>query len=183
MKITHISRLVHSVVSVHVIAVCAVLLCGLAALPALAQTNASHTSSVGTWNVDMTQSTFGSDLAPKSITLTILEDTPQLLSWRVEIVDDQGKPFSYSWSGPKDGTMHPIKGPDGRQIGEESAKEDHDALIRRGGDATEGSSFEGHATMSADGNTLTDIITTKAKDGKTTTATTVMHRVPAAGEK
>ena len=179
MKIAYISRLVRSVVSVYGVT-------SVRAGPARRPSGAARacpdqrvTHFIGR-HMDRGHEAEHLRLGPGTEvdTLTILKDTPQLLSWRVEGVDDQGKPFSYSWSGPKDGTMHPIKGQDGGQIGEESAKEDHDALIRRGGDATEGSSFEGHATMSADGNTLTDVIATKAKDGKTTTGTTVMHRAP-----
>ena len=39
-------------------------------------------SQVGTWNLDIGTSAFGSESVPKSITVWILKDTPQLLSWR-----------------------------------------------------------------------------------------------------
>jgi len=51
-----------------------------AAVSALAQTNASKASTVGTWKVDLQHSQLGPGPAPKSITLTILKDTPQMES-------------------------------------------------------------------------------------------------------
>ena len=77
---------------------------------ALAQTNASKASAVGTWKIDLKQSTFGSEPPPKSVTLTIIKDTPEASAWRVDIVDAAGKSVSYSWSGPVDGTPQPLKG-------------------------------------------------------------------------
>src|SRR3954469_6834585 len=86
------------------------------------QTNASKASPVGTWKLDLTQSTFGSEPAPKSLTLTILKDTPQLFSWRVDVVDAKGVAFSYSWSGPTDGSMQPVTGPKGEAMGKQGLK-------------------------------------------------------------
>ena len=79
------------------------------AMTANAQTNKNHASAVGTWKLDVTHSDFGPGPAPKSVTITILADTPQMLSWRVKYVDDKGKSLAYSWSGAADGSMHPLK--------------------------------------------------------------------------
>ena len=68
--------------------VSAVFACTLLAISAWAQ---SKQSQLGTWNMDLSQSDFGSDAAPKSVTLTVLKDTPEMLSWRVHVVDDKGK--------------------------------------------------------------------------------------------
>jgi len=84
---------------------------------------------------------------------------------------------SYSWSGPVDGTLQPLKGADGQVIGKESLKRDGDALLRHGEDPSDGSSFDSRATMSADGNTITDVTTMKSKDGKTSKTTSVYRRV------
>jgi hypothetical protein len=148
----------------------------LSASLALAQTNASKASAVGTWKMDLKQSTFGSEPPPKSVTLNIIKDTPDASEWRVEVVDNAGKPVSYSWSGPVDGTLQPLKGADGQVIGRESLKRDGDALLRHGEDPSDGSSFDSRATMSADGNTITDVTTMKSKDGKTAKATAVYRR-------
>ena len=143
---------------------------------ALAQTNASKASAVGTWKMDLTQSTFGSEPPPKSVTLNIIKDTPEASAWRVDVLDTAGKPVSYSWSGPVDGTLQPLKSADGQVVGKESLKRDGDALLRHGDDPSDGSSFDSRATMSADGNTITDVTTMKSKDGKTSKATAVYRR-------
>jgi hypothetical protein len=144
---------------------------------AIAQTNASKASAVGTWKMDLKQSTFGSEPPPKSVTLNIIKDTPEASAWRVDVVDSAGKSVSYSWSGPVDGTLQPLKAADGQVIGKESLKRDGDVLLRRGEDPSDGSSFDSRATMSADGNTITDVTTMKSKDGKTSQATGVYRRV------
>jgi hypothetical protein len=64
-------------------------------------------SMAGSWKLDITQSDFGSEPAPKSMAGTIQKETPQMLSYRVHGVDDKGKAFWYSWSGPEDGSKHP----------------------------------------------------------------------------
>jgi hypothetical protein len=60
-------------------------------------------------------------------------------------------------------------------------KRDGDTLLRHGEDPKDGSSFDARSTLSADGNTITDVVITKSKDGKTSKMTGVFHRV--AGEK
>jgi hypothetical protein len=146
---------------------------------AFAQTNASKASAVGTWKLDLQHSDVGSDPPPKSVTLTILKDTPQMDSWRVDVVDDKGKALSYSWSGPQDGTMHPVTA-DGKEAGNESLKRDSAGALLRHGEEPDGSSFDGHATLSADGNTIIDVVTSKSKDGKVEKTTWVYRRVSAA---
>ena len=149
----------------------------VAASSAIPQTNASKRSAVGTWRLDLKQSQLVSAPAPKSLTLTILKDTPQLNSWRIEVVDAQGTPFSYSWSGPADGTMQSLKAADGSEIGKQSLKRDGDVLLYHGEDPIEGRSFDGRATMSADGDTIINVVTARTKDGKVSKDTFVMHRV------
>jgi hypothetical protein len=181
MRTTAFSRLARVVVSVAgAISVCAVPVFLLAAPPAFAQAAASHVSSVGTWKADLKESKFGGEEPPKSLTLTITKDTPQLLSWRVDQVDAKGKAMSYSWSGPQDGTMQPLKGADGKEVEKESFKDEKGVMIRRGDGGKDGPSFESHVTTSADGNTMTDVVTAKSKDGKTITQTVVWRRTPAA---
>ena len=114
---------------------------------------------------------------PKSVTLDILKDTPDASAWRVDVVDDKGQSHSYSWNGPTDGSMQDLKTADGQVIGKESVKRDGDTLVRHGEDPKDGSSFDARSTLSADGNTITDVVTTKSKDGKTSKTTGVFHRV------
>jgi hypothetical protein len=148
---------------------------------AFAQTNGSKASAVGTWKLDLAKSSFGSEPAPKAVTLTILKDTPELSSWRVDVVDDKGQPMSYSWSGPEDGSLLPVKGDKGQIVAQESLKRDKDgALLRHGVDSNDGSSFDARSVLSADGNTITDVVTSKAKDGKTSNMTMIYRRVAGA---
>src|SRR4051794_22673053 len=128
---------------------------------ASAQTKTSKASIAGMWKLDLQQSTFsGPEPAPKSLNLTVLKDTPALTSWRIDGVDDKGNPFAYSWSGPADGSLQPLKAPDGKELGKESLKREGDVLLRHG-EGEPGTSFDGLVTMSAEGNTMTDVVTTK----------------------
>jgi hypothetical protein len=147
--------------------------CVLFAAGALAQ---SKPSAVGTWKMDISQSDFGPDPAPKSVTLTILKDTPEMVSWRVHMIDDKGKPLSYSWAGPGDGSMHPVMSND-KEIGKQSAKREDDGSLLRHGEDPDGSSFDALSKLSDDGQTITEESTSKSKDGKESKGKALYHRV------
>jgi hypothetical protein len=142
---------------------------------AIAQTNAAKHSTVGVWELDVKQSKFGSE-APKSATLTIVKDTPDAVAWRYDGVDPTGKSVRFSWSGPVDGSMQDLKDGDGQVVGKESMKRDGDAILRHTEFPGLGT-FDARGTLSADGNTFTDVSTMKSNDGKSSTDTTVYHRV------
>ena len=146
--------------------------CALLATGALAQSK----TAVGTWKMDMAQSDFGSEPAPKSVTVTILKDTPEMLSWRVNMIDDKGKPMSYSWKGPKDGSMHPVM-QNGKEIEKQSAQEEGEGGLHRHGEGPDGSSFDAHEKLSDDGKTMNEQITSKSKDGKESNSKSLYHRV------
>jgi len=146
---------------------------------AIAQTNAAKQSTVGVWELDLKQSKFGSEAPPKSATLTILKDTPDAVAWRYDGVDPTGKSIKFSWSGPVDGSMQDLKDGDGQVVGKESMKRDGDAILRHTEFPGLGT-FDARGTLSADGNTFTDVSTMKSNDGKTSTDTTVYHRVAGA---
>src|SRR5271163_353129 len=156
-------------------------LCGIACLTAALTSSIAQqkTSAVGNWKLDPTQSDFGAEAALKSVTIIILKDTPQMLSWRVRLVDDKGQPSSYSWSGPEDGSMHPIIQPGKTAASQESARKEADGTLVRHGEEPDGSSFDARSTISADGNTITDQIIGKSKDGKESRAKYVYHRASA----
>ena len=141
------------------------------------QTNATGASTVGTWKADLAKTSGGTEPPPKAITLTILNDSIALTSWRVDMVDAKGESMSYSWSGPLDGSLQPVKDSKGQVLLQESLIRDKQGALLRHGVESDGSSFDARATLSADGNTITDVITVKTKDGKTSTETTVYRRV------
>ena len=151
-------------------AVCA---CTLFACIAWAQ---GHQSQVGTWKLDTAQSNFGSDPAPKSLTVTILKDTPQLLSWRVDGVDDKGKSFSYSWSGPQDGSLHPVM-QGGKEVSKQSAKRNEDGSLLRHDEDPDGTTTDALSKVSEDGKMITDGASVKTKDGKESKQKWVYRRV------
>lgn len=138
----------------------------------------NNRSGVGTWKMDASQSDFGSDPAPRSVTITVLKDTPEMLSWRVHLIDGKGKAISYSWSGPENGSMHPVM-QNGKEIGKQSARKEDDGSLLRHGEDPDGSSFDARSKISDDGNTMTEEATEKSKDGKETKAKTVYHRASA----
>jgi hypothetical protein len=139
----------------------------------------SKQSAVGTWKLDASGSDFGAEPAPKSVTIVVLKESPQMLSWRVRVVDNKGKVIAYSWSGPEDGSMHPVM-QNGKEIGKQSAKREDDGSILRHGEEPDGSSFDARSKISDDGKTMKEEATAKDKDGKETKEKTVYRR--SAGE-
>jgi hypothetical protein len=149
---------------------------GIGMLLAISAWGQQKPSAVGTWKVDIAKSDFGSDPKPKSITVVILKDTPEMLSWRVRGMDKQGRVFAYSWKGPEDGTMHPVM-QNGKELGKQSAKKEDDGSLLRHGEFSDGTSFDARSKLSEDGNTMMEDATEKYKDGKETKGKTVYHRV------
>jgi len=134
---------------------------------------AQNNSLTGTWKLDVKQSDFGSDPAPKSLTVTV-KDTQKMFSVHGRGIDDKGKTFSYSWSGPEDGSMHPGMS-NGKVSGKMSARKEGDTLVRHSEDL-DASSYDYRATVSSDGNTATEEMTGKDKGGKEVKQKTVWHR-------
>jgi len=135
---------------------------------------AQNASLTGTWELDTKQSDFGSEPAPKTTTNTV-KDTAKIFSFRGHRIDDKGKSFSYSWSGPTDGSMHPTR-ENGKVTGQSSIRKVGDGFVRHG-EGTDGSSFDARATVSSDGNTITVESSAKSKDGKETKQKSVFHRI------
>jgi hypothetical protein len=133
-------------------------------------------SAVGTWQLDVARSEFGPDPKPASLTLTILSDKPDLHSVRVDVVESNQNKASYQWSGPKDGKLYPVKSGDGQTIGQESMRNEGDVLVRHV-ESPDGETLDSRATLSADGNTITDDGVGKAADGKAVKTHSVYHRV------
>jgi poly(3-hydroxybutyrate) depolymerase len=134
----------------------------------------TKSSFVGTWKLDTAQSKMAEPM--KSLTVVILKDTPQMLSWRGNGVDDKGQPFSLLWKGPEDGSIHPTIRNGKADFNQRARKEQDGTIVRQGGDKD--GSWEARSKVSADGKTLTDEITSKSKDGKETKEVDVYQRVP-----
>ena len=111
-------------------------------------------SMVGSWKLDVTQSDLGSEPAPKSMAGTIRKETPQMLSYRVHGVDDKGKAFWYSWSGPEDGSKHPTL-VNGKPSDQTFFTRNQDGTLVQHTENADGSTAEGRISLSPDGSTLT----------------------------
>ena len=88
-------------------------------LPAMA--DHTHVATPSTWTLNLKETDFGSGPAMKSDVQTITVDTEKWLTWSDVTVDDKGKTIRSSWSGPADGTLHPIKGFPGAQSSSNAA--------------------------------------------------------------
>ena len=84
-----------------------------------------------------------------------------------------------SWSGPPDGSMQDLKDGDGKAVGKESLKRDGDLVVRHG-EMPNVPTMDARGTFSTDGDTFTNVQIEKTPDGKTSTTTTVFHRVTGA---
>lgn len=138
-----------------------------AALPfAFAQSN----SAVGTWKYDAAQSDTGSRPKPKSMTLHITKDTPQMLAWYLNGIGPDGKPIHESWRGPQDGSMHTLRRSEGN--GQASFQNNNGTFTihEKTADGTDDS------TVTNDGSTMTEHVTGTEK-GQPFTETIVWQKV------
>jgi hypothetical protein len=68
----------------------------------------------------------------------------------------------------------------GKPAGQQSIEKESDGtLVRHGEDSTNGSTFDARSSLSPDGKTFTDEITSKSKDGKESREKLVWRRVSA----
>jgi hypothetical protein len=130
------------------------------------------TSFEGTWKLDSAKGGSGSEQPLMTMTATISKVAPNSLSIRLNGVDPTGKRFSHSWVGPEDGTMRPFENESEWQ----SVRRDGNALIRHG-EISDGSTFDVRDSLSADGNTITEEMTIKSKDGKEVKGKSVWRRI------
>ena len=127
--------------------------------------SATEHSSVGTWKLDTSKSSYGPLPAPKYEQLVITTDSPETLAWKLTGAGADGKAFTVSFDGPTNGSFQPIVG----------SPADHEISYTRlpGGGmqfsvrTKSGFVFEtGTSHLSADGNTLTRTGTVQGREGK-----------------
>ena len=73
----------------------------------------THLSTPSTWTLNVGESNMGTGPVMKSDTFVVLTDTDKWAKWTDVMVDGDGKTWKTSWSGPADGTPHPMTGMDG----------------------------------------------------------------------
>lgn len=135
----------------------------------------SGKSFVGTWKLDTSQSDFGSEPPSKSGTVKILTDSPQILSYQGKFIAQDGTVMTLSWSGPEDGSKREISRDGKKTSVKQGITRENGTLVRQGED--EDGAFKSRLTLSSEGNTLTDELTSKSKDGKESRAKHVYQRV------
>ncbi len=69
---------------------------------------ARATNALGSWNLDLKKSSFGSMPAPKSEEMTITTDTRDAVAWSLKGTTADGKSYTESYDGPIDGQYHPL---------------------------------------------------------------------------
>lgn len=142
---------------------------------------AQNKTFIGTWKLDPSQSHGGDEdpaNPPQSVTGTYSKDSVEFGSWCVHIVDHDGKAFSFCWSGPEDGSLHPVKDASGNVMLMESLKKQPDGTTRRHGEnAPNSSSWDMVDRISDDGNSMISEGTAVDKDGKEVKMKLVYHRV------
>ncbi len=128
----------------------------LASVIAVAWTCAfAQKNTVGTWNIDLAESNFGSGPPPKLMTSEILVDTLQMFDYRAHRVNSDGSSFGWEWRGPKDGSIrHPRILGSSSETGMEGVREVKGALIWHGIEL-DGSVFRARSVISADGTRMT----------------------------
>ena len=86
-----------------------------AATPALLAAGHSHAPTPSVWTLNLKETEFGSGPQMKSDIIHLATDTDKWLKYTDVTVDDKGKTWNTSWSGPQDGTLKPISEMPGAQ--------------------------------------------------------------------
>ncbi|GAC1644211.1 MAG: hypothetical protein NVS9B15_01160 [Acidobacteriaceae bacterium] len=114
---------------------------------------------------------------PKSEILVITKNTPDMLAWHINGVDDKGNAYTEGWSGKPDGTSHPMTGTAGKG-GKASFKRESDNVMVIHEDMPQaGGSMDSRAVISDDRKSMTEDATMKGNDGKESKMKFVWQRV------
>ena len=123
-----------------------------------------------TWKLNAGRSDFGQGPVMKSDTYMIHTDTDKWLTFDDVTVDGDGKTWKISWSGPQDGSMHPVKGMPGATMSSKTEDDSSRFVL------PDGTTEDQFLTLSSDKKTATIKVDGKTKDGKTFHQTLVYDR-------
>lgn len=73
---------------------------------AIAAVAVTGKSAVGSWNLEVSKSSFTNMAAPKAERLIVTADEPNLLKWRLIGASADGKTYTSAYDGPIDGAEH-----------------------------------------------------------------------------
>jgi len=145
---------------------------GTVCFPSGAQTaKSAHVSTPSTWRLNQSKSDFGSIPPYRSDEINFTTDTPEKMVFSEVVVDAEGTVTRMSWNGVPDGTLQPLIGSDGDKV-----SFNRDATIWRAV-FHDGSSQDGHQSLSDDGKTLIQESTSSFADGSVFHMREVFERV------
>ncbi|GAC1366995.1 MAG: hypothetical protein NVSMB3_15660 [Acidobacteriaceae bacterium] len=130
----------------------------------------THLPVPSTWTLNLGESSFGSGPSMKSDVFVMAADTEKRAKYTDSMVDADGKTWKSSWSGPADGTPHPVTGMPGATFSTNAAT---DVSIMT---LPDGTAITCDFSLSADNKKFTNKCVAKSKDGKEANQTIVYDR-------
>ncbi len=130
----------------------------------------THVPTPSTWTLNLGESDFGSGPSMKSDVFVMLIDTEKRAKYTDSMVDGDGKTWKSSWSGPADGTPHPIVGMAGATYSSDAATDVSVMTL------PDGTAITCDFSLSPDGKKFTNKCVAKTKDGKQANQTMVYDR-------
>ncbi len=130
----------------------------------------THLPTPSTWTLNLGESDFGSGPAMKSDVFVMITDTEKQAKFTDSMVDGDGKTWNSSWSGPADGTTHPMTGMAGATYSTDVAT-DRSVLT-----LPDGTTIACDFSVSPDKKKFINKCVAKTKDGKQANQTMVYDR-------
>ena len=123
---------------------------------AIAAIPSAHAASkrLGTWQVDVSASNWGTDPAPQSMTLTVYEDTPERFGYRVHRVSRDGSSDDFEWRGTKDGKPYPVHSSDTSSQGGSAANKEVGGVLVEHGIEADGELEDATLSLAQDGRVM-----------------------------
>ncbi|HEY4355624.1 MAG TPA: hypothetical protein VGN16_07760 [Acidobacteriaceae bacterium] len=133
---------------------------------------AGHTHAPNSsWKLNAGASDFGQGPSMKSDLYVIHTDSDKWLTFEDTTVDGDGKTWKISWSGPQDGSPHPVKGMPGATYSSKTADDSSHFAF------PDGTVEDTTLAMSGDKKRVTLTVDGKTKDGKSFHQTLIYDRV------
>ncbi len=130
----------------------------------------THLPTPSTWTLNLGESDFGSGPTMKSDIFVMITDTEKHAKYTDVTVDGDGKTLKSSWSGPADGTPHPITGMAGATYSTDAAT---DVSVMN---LPDGTAITCDFSLSPDKKKFINKCVAKTKDGKQANQTIVYDR-------
>ncbi len=130
----------------------------------------THVPTPSTWTLNLAESDFASGPSMKSDVFVMLTDTEKLAKYTDSMVDGDGKTWNSSWSGPADGTAHPVTGMAGATFSTDAATDRSVMTL------PDGTAIACDFSLSPDKKKFINKCVAKTKDGKQANQTMVYDR-------